>query len=711
MVTQSPTTESPNLAALMKRYQKSANGQLEQHASRLRLPVDALQRIGCGVSADGDHLMIPMFNADRTICGLQSRHADGTKKTLQGGHNGLFLPVDMPEAEPVFITEGASDLMAALDLGLAAIGRHNCTGTDDKALEFLRKAAVTNAVVIGDNDEPGRMGAEKIGKLLADASITARIIYPPASYKDLREWYTNAIMNLSEVIALADAAEPIKSEAQLAQEEPWEAPIELGAGELPAFPVDCLPPVLRDMIMATSESLQVDPAMPAMLALAAVSFCMCKRVIVNPKPGHIEQPGLYVMTIADPGNKKSKTLDLLTTPIHEKEAEVNLDRSADISRTRHERDMLDRTIENKKKQLGRGDDDQDIKRQVLDLVKQREEMQVVTPVEFTVDDITPEKLGKVLKQNRERLGVFSAEGSFIDVISGRYTKGVSNLNLLCQAYTGDRYKYSRINDDSILVLDHPCMALGLLVQPDVLRTMTKDGTAEGRGLNGRFLYSFPASRSGDRQWRSTPIPDSVAKAYSDTIRMLLDHDETTEISTLKLDRDAENAMSVFHGDIQTRLRGQEGDLCHIRSWAEKIVGTTCRIAAVLHAAKCPHGYHQFAIEVDSSRAAIRIATEYLVPHALAAFHAMKFDPDMDLAERIIQWLKDTGKAEVSKRDIHYRFKASVQGAEDLDKPLNILMDRYIVRPIPYSKPSPRGGRPSPGYAVNPAILKETTLDF
>jgi len=64
---------------------------------------------------------------------------------------------------------------------------------------------------------------------------------------------------------------------------PFEAP---DTSKLPAFPVDCLPPVLRDMAAAVAENIQVAVDMPAVAELAVCALCLQGKFIIEPKPGH-----------------------------------------------------------------------------------------------------------------------------------------------------------------------------------------------------------------------------------------------------------------------------------------------------------------------------------------------------------------------------------------------------------------------------------------
>ena len=79
----------------------------------------------------------------------------------------------------------------------------------------------------------------------------------------------------------------------------------------PPFPVDCLPPVLRDYVNFVSQTVQVYPDMPASLVLSVLSVCLQGKAKVRFSPFWAENINLYVMIAAPPGERKSSVFCLL----------------------------------------------------------------------------------------------------------------------------------------------------------------------------------------------------------------------------------------------------------------------------------------------------------------------------------------------------------------------------------------------------------------
>jgi len=113
------------------------------------------------------------------------------KKITKGKANVL------PDTDlPILIVEGATDVLAALDLDLVAIGRPSATG----GFKDLQKMPLTGRQIwiIGENDiahrpdgtpyYPGKEGLDKCFIALRDTVKDLVRVMPPENIKDLRQW-------------------------------------------------------------------------------------------------------------------------------------------------------------------------------------------------------------------------------------------------------------------------------------------------------------------------------------------------------------------------------------------------------------------------------------------------------------------------------------------------------------------------------------------
>ncbi len=88
----------------------------------------------------------------------------------------------------LLVTEGGSDTAAGLDLGFWAVGRFNCTHGASLLRKFLRDRQPSTVVIMADQGDPGKRGAEGLASVLLPYAAKLKIITPPQLFKDLRGW-------------------------------------------------------------------------------------------------------------------------------------------------------------------------------------------------------------------------------------------------------------------------------------------------------------------------------------------------------------------------------------------------------------------------------------------------------------------------------------------------------------------------------------------
>jgi hypothetical protein len=184
--------------------QQLTDSALNRLATGLGVSAAALRRLGTGWN--GVSFTFPMRQPSSKIIGIRTRYPSGFKAAEKGSRQGLFVPADLPGNGVLVICEGATDAAAALDLGLAAVGRPSCS-CGAATLVVLAKGR--EVVIIGDNDPPGRRGAESLASALTPYCPTVRVVYPPDGVKDLRQWKL-AGLTAEGFAAALKAAQPCK---------------------------------------------------------------------------------------------------------------------------------------------------------------------------------------------------------------------------------------------------------------------------------------------------------------------------------------------------------------------------------------------------------------------------------------------------------------------------------------------------------------------
>jgi hypothetical protein len=175
---------------LVAHYQKRIRAyECTQYAEKNGLSERSLDQLYIGLNSQG--YTFPMKNGAQHVIGIQIRRLDGGKLCVPGSRLGLFIPRSFGKSERVMICEGLSDTAAALDLGFNdAVGRASCQSNQDDLIQLCQGQKV---VIVGDNDPPGRMGAETLAWKLALHCPEVKVIYPPDFCKDLRDWKNDGV--------------------------------------------------------------------------------------------------------------------------------------------------------------------------------------------------------------------------------------------------------------------------------------------------------------------------------------------------------------------------------------------------------------------------------------------------------------------------------------------------------------------------------------
>ncbi|UCG48181.1 MAG: hypothetical protein JSU94_00075 [Phycisphaerales bacterium] len=145
------------------------------------------------------------------VIGIRRRFPNGFKLSVVGSRTGLFIPFGLPTDGVFLICEGPTDTAAALDLNFAAVGRPDCNSRIGMVSRFAKGREV---VIISDNDDAGKAGAEKLAARLALSCPDVRIIRPLASIKDLRDWLRAGLTpeGLNRVMS---SAKPVRTRVRL----------------------------------------------------------------------------------------------------------------------------------------------------------------------------------------------------------------------------------------------------------------------------------------------------------------------------------------------------------------------------------------------------------------------------------------------------------------------------------------------------------------
>jgi hypothetical protein len=193
---------APDTKHVMKMYcsLNFAPEALKPLATHLGVSVDSLQNLGCGKSPKSWNF--PMYNAKKEMIGIKRRNLEGNKWCVRHSKLGVYLPRLFDMNKPAIICEGESDTAAMLSMGYNAIGRASAMTCRVILSQFLNPALCH--IIVADNDKNGIGGKEAFK--LRDKLCKACVIFPPAPYKDARQWCCSGQFTNKEFIKLSHLA-------------------------------------------------------------------------------------------------------------------------------------------------------------------------------------------------------------------------------------------------------------------------------------------------------------------------------------------------------------------------------------------------------------------------------------------------------------------------------------------------------------------------
>ena len=472
----------------------------------------------------------------------------------------------------------------------------------------------------------------------------------------------------------------------------WETPIPFDEFTLPEFPIDALPPAVRNYVQAVSETTQTSTDMAAVASLAILSICLQGKYRIWGKPDWSEPLNTYCVIVLPPAERKSAVISLMTAPLEEYEKEKNDAMDVQIIESQMKKAVLEKERRMLEDRVSKGKADATA---LADKAKEISAFHEVQPLKLFADDVTAEKLTSILAESHGKAAIVSAEGGIFDILNGIYTKNV-NIDVFLTGHSGDTIRVDRIGRASESIL-RPALTMLLAVQPEVLNGLMRNGTFRGRGLTARFLYAIPKSALGVRNFYTKPIDESVKAAYTTLIRSLLETDSKEE--PMELSREASTVLEQLFRDTENRFHT---DLAEIADWAGKYVGAVLRIAGLLHGVQ-HHGFLDFTeVSGQTMEDAVRIG-EYFLEHAKAAYSLMGTDPVNKQGEYLLNTIQRNGLAEFSRRDA-MRMCRGFKTAESIQPVLNRLCEYGYIAAKPTENTAGPGRRPSEVYLTNPSLL-------
>lgn len=488
----------------------------------------------------------------------------------------------------------------------------------------------------------------------------------------------------------------------------WEDPVLLDNFPLPEM--EPLPGILGEFSQAVSAATETPLELAQGLALATVATACQGKVEVQVKRGYYEPVNVWVNVALESGNRKSSVHSEVTRPLLTWEALQREELEPIVKEAESQQRNQEARIKSLRGRYGKAkrDELEEIEGEIRGLESELVEVPVMPKV--WVQDVTVEHLGTLLSRHGGKMSILSAEGGIFDLMAGRYSNGIPNLDLFLQGHSGDPVRVDRGSRESIY-LERPALSMGLSPQPEVLKSIADAPGFRGRGLLARSLYLLPASRLGHRVLETEPVPHILKEKYEAVIHALLNLEPATDERgkpvphILSLTYPAYMEWLEFSRVVEKDLR-EGGRFENITDWAGKLPGAAARLAGLLHCVQYPQQPWSDQIELETMQQALALASIFS-SHALKVFDLMGADKSLEGSRKVWRWIERERSQSFKKNDIYNALKGSFPRVADIEPCLDVLEERNYIA----SYKEKKVGRPTITYTVHPDFTKGWTRNI
>jgi putative DNA primase/helicase len=383
---------------------------------------------------------------------------------------------------------------------------------------------------------------------------------------------------------------------QLETVSPWAQPEPL-ASEVATYPypVEALPETILSAVKEVQAFVQAPIPLVAASALSALSVATQAYVDVQRGDKLVGPSGLFMLTIADSGERKTSCDNYFLEVIKEYETRQLEDAKPLIQEYLAELQSWEATKRGVTLEIQRlAKDGEPTRAENQRLV----EIQSVEPVEPKIPsllyvDATPEALMYKLWKSWPVGGVISSEAGNVFGSHGMGSDSLMrNLSMYNELWSGSPIKIDRRGSDSY-TLQNARLSMGLMVQEAPLRNFfdKSDGLARGSGFIARFLISWPKSTTGTRLYVEAPRDWPALNQFNKSISSILNDQapiSETGILAPKLigfTPEAKRLWVKFHDDVEVELL-PDGEMFGIKDVASKAADNVARLACLFHVFEC-----------------------------------------------------------------------------------------------------------------------------
>jgi hypothetical protein len=408
---------------------------------------------------------------------------------------------------------------------------------------------------------------------------------------------------------------------------------------------------------AVANQIQVSPLLVAPTMLSVASIAATGACCFTGRAGHQEVPVLWHLTLAPPGERKSATLKTVMAPLRSSTVESRADTDADH--------------------------------------RVNPAIPSYRPTAILAMDVSRAALYEQVVQHHDRMAILSDEDY---VVSSLAKSGAEGLDLYLKGWSGDSFSKMRKGEET--VVRHPNIVVSLVVQPDVAQVAIGNNVLRGRGFPQRFLYTVAPAVTDRSYLDAKPVPGKLTTAWDRAISSIAGLARRHDQRQIGLNAGAMRRYAQIVDRLDAERQSPDRDRFE-QEWLAKAHGQVLRIAGILALLRDAQTRTITETEVRAAETWVDLSLAHLGALLRSAGGG---DLTARQAQRVLNWIQQQRQDVVSESSITQALRGPGFETVAAWRPVfALLVEKGWLRHQRLDAGGAKGGRPSYGYAVNPAL--------
>jgi hypothetical protein len=441
------------------------------------------------------------------------------------------------------------------------------------------------------------------------------------------------------------------------------------------FPIDALPPLVRELVQEVAKVTNTNPSMPAIVALGVGSAAVGKGLVAKTSPAHTTPANLCIVVSAPSGSGKSTVLELIKQPLNAFERACNEQIESEEGSLLAKEDRLNSEIKRLKKLIASGESDgEQMETELASLHDQKLQLaQARTRLTLTSKDASAIGLVERMSENNGAISSITDEGR--PLISELLKPGSAKTkieNIYLNGYSEVDLQVVR-GHNRILDVQQPNLGILWMVQEDKYHELLDSEELDGSGFLPRLLV---AEVDGLPQTGGSQLTQSdlgTFPPWSGMIsHLIVKYRMSKERKLVAVSPGAMRGIAEYRDSLAATNANVSGD---IAAHVARLVENGCRLAIVLHALTHGAEAHTVSLSENTMRNAFLILN-WFTNHKLEALHSKRSDKRDDRKQAVLDFLeKNPGGVTIRQMRRKRRISNGLAG----ERFVQSLVDQGVLR--------------------------------